>query len=184
LEHEDLFNEIFLDVIASGKNAQGLQSYHNTNHEEREAPEVAMDGDGDDNIDPVLLEDRSSIEPGTSQLSPVDGSTTPVLPEPTSTRRRRVTPDPPNQLRKKKKSGAELLAESLQHIAEAVAPRPPPLTWKERAIDLLWKDLGDSEDTDLQLEAVDALRDEASAISFCKMPPGARKRWIDRLRGV
>jgi hypothetical protein len=37
---------------------------------------------------------------------------------------------------------------------------------------------------DSQLAAAEALRDETTAISFCKMPPEVRKRWIDRLQHI
>jgi hypothetical protein len=41
-------------------------------------------------------------------------------------------------------------------------------------MELFWKDFG-SEDMGFQMEAVDALKDEAVAISFCKMSPESRK---------
>jgi hypothetical protein len=147
--------------------------YRDNANYESETLEVIVEGS--DDID-TLLQDLPIIEPRTS--SPVDSLTT-VLPDP-STRRRLVTPELPNPPRKKKKPGAELLADSLGRIAEAVTPQR---SWKEMAIDL-WKDIVDSEDIDLQLEAVDALRDEAIAILFCKIPPGTRQRRINRLRNV
>ena len=77
------------------------------------------------------------------------------------------TPNP----RRRKKTGAELLADGLGRIADAVAPQQ---SWKEKAMELFWKDFG-SEDMGFQMEAVDALKDEAVAISFCKMSPESRK---------
>jgi len=171
LEHEALFNELFL-VVASGRYAQDLQNYHSTNHM-RETTEVIEDGNFD-----TLLEDPS-IESGTSRLSPVDGLATRVLSEVPSVGRRRVAPELPLPPRKKE-SDAELLADGLRRIAEAVAPSP---SWQERAFDLLWKDFAE-EGLDSQLAAAEALRDETTAISFCKMPPEVRKRWIDRLRHI
>jgi len=171
LEHENLFNELFL-MVPSGKYAQDLQNYHSNNHE-RETTGVIEDGTFG-----ALLE-NPSIESETSRfLSPVGGSATRVLSEPAPPIRRRVAPEIPLLPRTKKESGAELLAAGLRRIAEAVASSP---SWQERAFDLLWKDFT-GEGIDLQLEAAEALRDEATAISFCKMPPEVRKRWMDRLR--
>ena len=73
--------------------------------------------------------------------------------------------------RRRKNTGAELLADGLGRIADAVAPQQ---SWKEKAMELFWKDFG-SEDMGFQMEAVDALKDEAVAISFCKMSPESRK---------
>jgi hypothetical protein len=67
--------------------------------------------------------------------------------------------------RRRKKTGGELLADGLGRIADAVGPQQ---SWKEKTIELFWKDFG-SEDMGFQMEAVDALNDEAVAISSRKM---------------
>lgn len=159
-------------MVASGRYDQDLQNYHSNNHE-RETTGVIENGNFG-----TLLEDPS-IESETSRLlSPVDDSATRVLSEPAPPIRRPVAPEVSLPPRTKKESDAELLAAGLKRIAEAVASSP---SWQERAFDLLWRDFTE-ESIDLQLEAAEALRDETTAISFCKMPPEVRKRWMDRLR--
>lgn len=63
-------------------------------------------------------------------------------------------------------------------ISEAVAPQQ---SWKERGCfgRILTREIDI-----LQLEAVNILRDEATAISFCQMPPESRKLCVNRLQRI
>ncbi|KAN0067495.1 hypothetical protein V8E54_014364 [Elaphomyces granulatus] len=108
LEHGDLFTELLLNAVANGRYAEDLQNYHDGNHK-REIVKVIENG-----ISTPYLK-SSSIESGFGNFAVIacgwlDYST------------------------RKKRSGAEILADNLGWITKAVA------ILERETIGLLWKD--------------------------------------------